>query len=35
MQASHLREENARLRDRVQLLEEELRRAANERGPAG
>ncbi|KAL3152210.1 hypothetical protein ABBQ32_001296 [Trebouxia sp. C0010 RCD-2024] len=34
-EASHLREENARLRDRVHLLEEELRRASNERGPAG
>ncbi|KAL3142631.1 hypothetical protein ABBQ38_002941 [Trebouxia sp. C0009 RCD-2024] len=34
-EGSHLREENARLRDRVHLLEEELRRASNERGPAG
>ena len=35
LQALHLREENARLRDRVHLLEDELRRFSTERGPAG
>ena len=34
-QGVHLREENSRLRERVQLLEEELRRVSTERGPAG
>lgn len=35
LEAVHLREENVRLRDMVHLLEEELRRASTERGPAG
>ncbi len=35
LQAVHLREENVRLRDRVHLLEEELRRTTADRGPAG
>ena len=34
LQAAHVREENVRLRDRVHLLEEELRRTTAGRGPA-
>lgn len=35
LEAVHLRDENVRLRDRVHLLEEELRRTTADRGPAG
>lgn len=35
LEAAHVREENARLRDRVNMLEEELRRTTTDRGPAG
>ena len=35
LQTVHLRDENLRLRDRVHLLEEELRRTTADRGPGG
>ncbi len=35
LQTVHLRDENVRLRDRVHLLEEELRRTTADRGPGG